>query len=266
MVHSEPRRRPLGYWLASVYAAAVYVFLFAPIGIVVLMSFNSERFSSFPLQHFTLEWYANLFADNTIWEAVRNSLVVASGVTLLAVPLGLLAAFVLSRFQFRLQPAFTSVLVTPLIVPGLIMGISLLLFYNFLHIRTSLATVILGHTALALPYAAQVIAARLQGFDRRLEEAAASLGAPYHRVFRKITLPLLAPGIIAAALFAWTISFDEFILAFFISGGAGQQTLPLKIWSLLKFGLSPSINAISTIILTISLLLVTVALALASRR
>jgi spermidine/putrescine transport system permease protein len=195
---------------------------------------------------------------------VKNSLIVAASTTALTIPLATLAAFALTRYQFRLKPAFTAVLVVPLIVPGIIMGVSLLSFYNFFHISTSLFTVILGHVALALPYASLVIAARLQGFDRALEEAAASLGAPYHRVFRRITLPLLAPGIIAAALFAWTISFDEFVITFFIGGGAGQ-TLPLKIWSLLKFGLSPAINAISAIILLISMLLVISALAMTRR-
>jgi spermidine/putrescine transport system permease protein len=254
----------LGDWLLLVYVVAVYTFLFAPIVVVVVMSFNSAKYSSFPLEQFTLRWYGDLFRDATIWAAVWNSLRVAAGTTALAVPLGTLAAFALSRYQFRLKPAFTAVLIVPLIVPGLIMGVSLLSFYNFFNIRTSLFTVILGHAALALPYAALVVAARLQGFDRRLEEAAASLGAPYHRVLRKITLPLLAPGIIAAALFAWTISFDEFIITFFIAGGAGQ-TLPLKIWSLLKFGISPAINSVSAIILTISLTLVTAALAVARR-
>ena len=264
MSYSDPARRPIGYWLMLIYAIGVYAFLFLPILIVIIMSFNSARFSTFPLEHFTLQWYGDLFADRTIWEAVKNSLTVAAATTMLTVPLGTLAAFSLSRYQFRLKPAFTAVLVVPLIVPGIIMGVSLLSFYNFFSIRTSLLTVVLGHTALAMPYASLVIASRLQGFDLNLEEAAASLGAPYHRVFRRVTLPLLAPGIIAAALFAWTISFDEFIITFFIAGGAGQ-TLPLKIWSLLKFGLSPTINAISAIILLISLLLVTSALALTRR-
>ncbi len=257
-------RPPFGYWALWAYATAVYVFLFAPIAIVVIMSFNSAKYSSFPLEQFTLRWYGDLFHDATIWSAVWNSVKVAAGTTALAVPLAALAAFALSRYQFRLKPTFTAVLVVPLIVPGLIMGISLLSFYKFFNIHTSLFTVILGHTALALPYSALVIAARLQGFDRQLEEAAASLGAPYHHVFRKITLPLLAPGIIAAALFGWTISFDEFIITFFIIGGAGQ-TLPLKIWSLLKFGISPAINSVSAIILMISLSLVVVALAVARR-
>ena len=264
MYNSESTRRPITYWLLLIYAIGVYIFLFLPIAIVILMSFNSAKFSSFPLEQFTLRWYADLFGDRTIWDAVRKSFIVAATTTALAIPLGTLAAFALTRYQFRLKAAFTAVLVIPLIIPGIIMGVSLLSFYNFFSIRTSLFTVVLGHTALALPYTSLVIAARLQGFDQQLEEAAASLGAPYHRVFRKITLPLLAPGIIAAALFAWTISFDEFVITFFIAGGAGQ-TLPLKIWSLLKFGLSPTINAISAIILLVALFLVTSALAMTRR-
>jgi spermidine/putrescine transport system permease protein len=256
--------RPTAFYVMAAYALVVYAFLFAPIAIVILMSFNSARYSSFPLEQFTGRWYAELIANASIWDSVQNSLLVAAATTALATTLGTMAAFALSRYQFRFKTAFTAVLLVPLIVPGIIMGVSLLSLYNFLGIPTSLLTVILGHTALALPYAALVIAARLQGFDRHLEEAAASLGAPYYRVFARVTLPLLAPGVIAAGLFAWTISFDEFIITFFVAGI--RQTLPLRIWSLLKFGLSPTINAISTIILLVALLLVTWALTLSGRR
>jgi spermidine/putrescine transport system permease protein len=263
MSRGRSEQRPLLYYVMLAYAIGIYAFLFAPIGIVVLMSFNSARYSSFPLEQFTLRWYGDLFGNSSIWESIQNSVMVALATTLLAVTLGTLSAFALSRFQFRLKTAFTAILIVPLIVPGIIIGVSLLSFYSFLGIPTSLLTVIFGHTALALPYAALVIAARLQGFDRRLEEAAASLGAPYHHVFRRVTLPLLAPGVIAAALFAWTISFDEFIITFFVAGI--RQTLPLRIWSLLKFGLSPTINAISAIILTVALALVVWALMLSGR-
>lgn len=260
----ESARRSVGYYIMLIYAVGVYIFLFAPIAVVILMSFNSARFSSFPLEQFTGHWYGQLLGDPSVWESVLNSVAVAAVTTSLTVVMGTLAAFALSRYKFPFKTAYTAVLLFPLIVPGIIMGVSLLSFYNFFGVPTSLFTIILGHVALALPYAALVIAARLQGFDRQLEEAAASLGAPYHRVFLKITLPLLAPGMIAAALFAWTISFDEFVIAFFTAGVG--QTLPLKIWSLLKFGLSPSINAISAIILIVSLLLVTSALVMTRRR
>jgi spermidine/putrescine transport system permease protein len=256
-------RSSVSFYLLLAYALAIYGFLFAPIGIVVLMSFNSARYSSFPLEHFTWQWYADLLANASIWQSVQNSLLVALATTVLATTLGTLAAYALARYQFRLKTAFIALLLVPLIVPGIIMGVSLLSFYSFLGIPTSLITIILGHTALALPYAALVVAARLQGFDRRLEETAASLGAPYHRVFRRVTLPLLAPGIIAAGLFAWTISFDEFIITFFVTGI--RQTLPIRIWSLLKFGLSPTINAISSIILIVALALIATALMLSGR-
>lgn len=250
---------------SAIYAVLVYIFLFLPIAIVILMSFNSAKIGAFPLQGFTLRWYRDLFQDRTIWEALNNSLIIAAGTTLLSVLLGTLGAYALVRCQFRLKPLFTGVLIIPLIVPGLIMGISLLSFYHFLGIQTSRLTVILGHAALALPYTTLVIAARLEGFDIRLEEAAASLGASPLTVFRKVTLPLVASGIVAAALFAWTISFDEFIITFFIIGGA-KQTLPLKIWSLLKFGISPKINALSAVILAAALILVATGLGLLRRR
>lgn len=262
---SQSQGKPASFWLTIAYALLVYLFLFAPIIIVTLMSFNSARYGSFPIEHLTLQWYRQLFQDGTIWSAVKNSVIVAASTVLLSVPLGTLAAFALSRYQFRFKPVFTAILLVPLILPGVIMGVSLLSFYNFFHITTSLFTVVLGHTALALPYTSLVISTRMQGFDLRLEEAAASLGAPYHRIFRKITLPLLAPGMIAAALFAWTISFDEIVITFFIGSGV-KQTLPLKIWSLLRFGISPTINAISAIILSLSLLLVILALVMTRQK
>jgi spermidine/putrescine transport system permease protein len=264
-VESNIVKKNLSFWALAFYTLLVYVFLFSPIAIVLLMSFNSARFGTFPLEHLTLDWHLEMFKDRTIWAAVQNSVTVAALTVILSVPLGTLAAFALSRFKFRLKPLFTSVLLVPLILPGVIMGVSLLSFYNFFNIRTSLFTVVLGHTALALPYATLVISARMQGFDLSLEEAAASLGAPYHRVFRKITLPLLAPGMIAAALFAWTISFDEFVITFFIGTGV-QQTLPLKIWSLLRFGISPTINSISAVILCASMFLIVAAIVLSRRR
>ncbi len=259
------RSRNYADLLLAFYALLVYIFLFLPIAVVILMSFNRAKIGAFPLQGFTLHWYGDLFQDRTIWEALNNSLIIAAGTTLLSVLLGTLGAYALVRYQFRLKSLFTGVLIIPLIVPGLIMGISLLSFYHFLGVHTSRVTVILGHAALALPYTTLVIAARLEGFDIHLEEAAASLGASPLTVFRKVTFPLIASGIIAGALFAWTISFDEFIITFFIMGG-GKKTLPLKIWSLLKFGISPKINALSAIILTAALILVVTSLGLLRRR
>jgi len=260
-----PRRENRFKGLLSVYAGLVYAFLFLPLAVVLLMSFNSAKIGGFPLDGVTLDWYGQLFRDRSVWSAVVNSVMIAAGTTLLSVTLGTMGAFALVRYQFRLKSLFTGVLVLPLIIPGLIIGISLLSFYHFLGVHTSRLTVILGHTALALPYATLVIASRLEGFDIHLEEAAAILGAPPLRVFTKVTLPVVGSGIVAAALFAWTISFDEFIITFFIMGGA-QKTLPLKIWSLLKFGISPQINALSAIILLAALALVITALAMLRRR
>ena len=186
-------RWSIGPSLLGFYALLVYGFLFAPILIVIITSFNSARFSGFPLQSFTLQWYRDLIRDSTIWEAVRRSGIVALATTILATTLGLLAASALSRHTFRLKPAFTAILVMPLVIPGIIMGVSLVSFYSFFKINTSLFTVILGHTALALPYTTLVIAARMQGFDRRLEEAASGLGATYLPRVCKNHAPLSRP-------------------------------------------------------------------------
>jgi spermidine/putrescine transport system permease protein len=170
----------------------------------------------------------------------------------------MMAAFGLVRYQFPGKGLFTGVILVPLIVPGLLIGISLLSLFHYSGIRTSLVTVWLAHTALALPYTTLIIAARLQGLDASLEEAAASLGAPRRRVLLRVTLPLLGPGLLGAGLFAFTISFGEIIVTYFVSGF--HQTLPLQIWSLLKVGITPTVNAISAVIMLVGLLAATAAL------
>lgn len=240
------------------YAILVYAFLFLPIAILVLMSLNSATIGVFPLAGVTGKWYAELWRDSSMWASLQYSLVVALGTVAATVPLGLMAAFGLVRLRFRGQGLFTAMILVPLIVPGVLIGISMLSLFHAAGIGTSLFTVFLGHSALALPYTALIIAARLQGLDPNLEQAAAGLGASRWGVLRRVTLPLLAPAILGAALFAFTISFGEIVVTFFVSGF--QQTLPLRIWSLLKIGITPAVNAVSAIIMLTGVLAVAVAL------
>jgi spermidine/putrescine transport system permease protein len=236
--------------LAVVYLLAVYVYLFLPSIIVGLMSFDADRITSFPLESLTVRWWKELFADEVVWAAARNTLIIAVATTVLTTLLAILTAYALVRFRFRLKAIFTGILVGVMLVPYLVVGIALLSFWAILGVQRGLLVVVLAHIALALPYAALVIAARLQGFDVRLEEAAESLGAGKLTVLRRVTLPLLMPGIVAAAALTFTISIDEFNVAYFLIGN--DTTLPIYIFSSLRFGVTPELNAISTLILVVS--------------
>lgn len=243
---------------AFFYLALIVVFLYIPNGLVALMSFNVDELSSFPIQGLTLDWWRELFADETVLEAAKNSLVVASVTTAITIVLGVLTGYALVRFSFRLKAALTGLLIAAMLIPYLVVGIALLSFWALLGVSRGLHLVILAHVALALPYAALVIAARLQGLDRSLEEAAAILGAGRLVTFRRVVLPILMPGIVAAAALTFAISIDEFNVAYFLVGT--DTTLPIYIFSSLRFGLTPELNAISTLIIAASIVLTVIAL------
>lgn len=241
------------------YLGFIVVFLFLPNFLVAIMSFNPKRIATFPLESLTLSWWEKMIHNHVIWTAVRNSAIVASASTLLTVILGILSAYTLVRYRFPLKGIFTGMLLVVMVVPYLVVGIALLSFWSLLGVERGLHTVVLGHVALALPYATLVLAARLQRFDISLEEAAMVLGAGRLTVFRRITLPLLAPGVLAGAALAFTTSFDEFSVAYFVIG-VRDNTLPIYIYSSLRFGVSPEINAISALILVTSMIFAAVAL------
>lgn len=243
--------------LLRIYTVIVYLFLFSPIVIVIYMSFNKAKTNRFPIQEYSLGWYRELLADSNIWHSLKNSLVVAVVTTLLVLVLGTLASYAIVRYRFRLKSGFISLMLAPMLIPSVITGVSMLLYFSFMGVRTSILTVILGHSVLTLPYAAMIITARLQGFNISLEEAARNLGAREWTVFFKIVFPQIKSGLISAALFAFTISMDEFALTFFVNS-PDSRTLPVHIYSMLKFGLTPELNALSTIILGASFLLILV--------
>ena len=236
----DPVRTALGAWTGGVLA-----FLFAPLFVVMLFSFNDSAISRFPLSGFTLRWYGALAGNGALHGAIVNSLIVAGSTVALAVTLGVLAAVGIHRTEGRLAAGLRSLALTPMMVPRLIVGISLLTFYNLVRAELSLATVVVGHVVMTMPYVILITSARLSGFDRSIEEAAWDLGAGTLTVFREITLPFLKPALIAAALMAFTLSFDEVVVTFFATGR--ENTLPMVIWSMLRFGLTPEVNAIATI-------------------
>ncbi len=234
-------------------ALLVYLFLYAPILVLVAFSFNEARLGSL-WAGFTLSWYVKAFDNRLIQESLRTSLGVALLATLASTGIGSALALALHRARLRGRGPIEALVLMPLVVPEIVMASSLLLLFAFLSLRLSLLTVVLAHVAFTLSYAVVVVQARLHGRDASLEEAAADLGATPLRVFWHVTLPGIAPGILAAALLVFAISIDDFVITSFVSG-VGQTTLPVQIYSMVKSGLSPEINAISTLLLVATALL-----------
>lgn len=234
-----------------VFAALVYIFLFAPIVVVALTSFNPSGRATIP-DALTTAWYAELREDDQLIEALWVSIRVAIGTAVISSILGLLAAYGLSRFRFPGRGALQGLFYLPMLVPAVVSGVSLLTWYNKIGLEGGYLTILIAHVIFALPFTLTIILTSFAGFDTRLEEAAQDLGATPFRTFRYITLPLVMPGVIGGALIAFTLSFDEFVLTFFVAGG-GVQTLPLVIYNRIRYLLSPEINAIATIVMAISI-------------
>ena len=241
----------------KVHAVIVFAFLFAPIIVLVVFSFNKAK-SGTKWAGFSTRWYSSLVHNHDALQAFRNTLKVAFIATLFATVIGTLAAFALTRFRFRGRSAYSTLIFISLVMPEIIMGISLTAFFRrFAHIDLSIRTVIAAHITFCIAFVVVVVKARLTAFDNRLVEAAADLGATPLQAFLRVVLPLAAPGIFAGAMLAFTISLDDVVITSFTSG-PGSTTLPLYIFGQLKFGVSPSINALSTIVLFSALLLLAV--------
>jgi spermidine/putrescine transport system permease protein len=244
-------RQGRGDLLLRVYAGLVYVFLFAPIVVVAITSFNPDGRATIP-NGLTTTWYSDLGEDDQLIDALWTSLQIAVVTALIASILGLLAAYGLSRYRFPGRGAVQGLFYLPMLIPGIVSGVSMLIWFNRIGIDTGFLTILIAHVIFALPFTLTIVLTSFSGFDMRLEEAASDLGATPFRTFRRITLPLVSPGIIGGALIAFTLSFDEFVLTFFVAGG-GVQTLPLVIYNRIRYLISPEINAIATIVMVFSI-------------
>lgn len=241
----------------------MYLFMYAPIVILILFSFNASRYAS-SWEGFSLRWYQALFSDRAIGLALRNSLVVALVSTLIATAIGALAALALERYDFWGKLSFDALLYLPIIIPEIAMAVMLLLFFILTHVRLGLGTVIIAHVAFCMSYVAVVVRARVAGLDRTLEEAAQDLYANEWQTFRRITLPLIMPGIVSGALLSFTLSLDDFVITFFTTG-PGVTTLPIQVYGMIKTGVTPEINALSALMLAASVGLVITSLLLQRR-
>jgi spermidine/putrescine transport system permease protein len=246
-------------WLLGASLANL-LFLYAPIAVLVVFSFNASRLSA-SWHGFTLHWYWVLANDQALLAAVQNSVVVGVISTVVAVVLGVSAAVGMERLSLHGQRVVEGALVLPLVIPEVMMGVALMLFFVLVKWPLGLVTITIGHAAFNLPIVAVMVRARLRKLDPRLEEAARDLGATAWQVFRRITLPLLMPAIIGAILMVFTVSLDDFIVTFF-TAGPGSTTLPLKVYSMVKSGVSPEINALSAILVLLSMGMIGIAVAL----
>ncbi|WP_187969189.1 ABC transporter permease [Aquibium microcysteis] len=251
-------RRFLGVnWLAA-YVALYVTFLYLPVLLLPLFSFNDSAVPNFPLSGFTWKWYSGLFATPAMLDAAKNSAMVGLAAAVTSTLLGICAARAITRYRFRGQKAMSGLIMAPLVLPEIIIAVALLLVMLRLGLELSLLSVVLGHVLICVPYSVTVLIAGFEGFDRSLEEASADLGETAFGTFRRVTLPMVAPAIVSSLLVSFIISLDEFILAFFLTGT--ESTLPVYIWGQLRFAARlPGVLALGTIMLILSFILLTIA-------
>ena len=249
---ARKRRSP---WLGLV-SALIFAFLYLPLVVVVLYSFSATKVNAWPIKGYTLDWYRELIGDQDIHEAVQLSIFVGLCAAGIAVVLGTLTAFALDRYDFRAKQAIRFFVVLPIVLPGIVTGVAMLAFFTLLGFPLSRWTIIIAHATFCVTLVLNNVIARLGQIPRSLTEASADLGATPQRTFWKVTFPLVRPAIIAGAILAFTLSFDEVVVTFFLTGR--EKTLPLLIWGRLRQGISPEINAAATVIILVSLVSVLV--------
>jgi spermidine/putrescine transport system permease protein len=247
-------RRSRTLWLAALGA---FLFLYGPLAIVVAYSFNDSVMNA-QWVGFTLRWYRKLFVNEEMLTATWNSLVIGLTASAVSTVLGTMAGYAMHRYRLRLLPVLV---LAPIAIPEILMGVSLLIFFVAINLTLGLVSIALAHIAFCIGFVAIVVRARLAGMDESLVEAARDLGATPLQAFRLVTLPLIMPGVIAGALMAFTLSIDDFVITYF-TAGAGAMTLPLKIYTMVKITVTPEVNAVSTLLMLLTLVLIVVAMRL----
>jgi spermidine/putrescine transport system permease protein len=245
------RRKP---WLLWATSALVYAFLYVPLVIVVVYSFNDSKLNA-EWVGFTWHWYDVLFHDEQMLTAAWNSLLIALTSSAVATVLGTMAGYAMYRYKLRLLPVLV---LTPIAIPEILLGVSLLIFFVLLEVTLGMLSIVLSHIAFSVGFVAIVVRSRLSGMDESLTEAARDLGATQWQALRLITLPLIMPGIVAGALMAFTLSIDDFVITFF-TAGVDSTTLPLQIYSMIKIAVTPEVNAVSTLLMLVTLVMIVIA-------
>ncbi len=240
--------------LVTIGCGAVYLFMYAPLLVLIIFSFTPSEYGV-TWEGFTLKWYEEVFNNRNIQAALKVSLIVAIPTVLISTAIGTITAFALYRYKFLGRALYQGALYVPLVMPDLVIGISLLLFYTSIKFELGILSILLAHISFSIPLTTLVIIARMQRIDRTLEDAAMDLGADEWTTMWKVTLPLLKPGILAAALLTFPWSFNDFVITFFVSG-VGSSTLPLRVYSMIRLGVSPMVNALGTLIVVVPLIIV----------
>ena len=243
-------------WFSKFYIVLVFLFLYVPIIVIVVYSFNTSKTNTV-WNGFTLQWYTKLLEDENVLTALKNSLVIAFYSTIISCVIGTIGAVGLSKYSFRGKGFIDMLLYVPIVIPEIILGISLLVCFSFVNMPFGMVTLVVSHTTFCIPFVLINVKTRLAGFDIALEEAAMDLGANRLTVFKTITLPIISPGIVSGGMLAFALSLDDIIINFFVSGPE-STTLPIKIFSMLRFGLSPEINALCTLMLSVTFIVIVV--------
>jgi spermidine/putrescine transport system permease protein len=267
---SAVRAGPLDYlrrWPIRLWLAATALFLYAPLAGLIAFSFNESR-RNLRWTGFTLDWYGRVLGDRELLAAFANSLTIATISTAISLLLGALVAVALWRFRFPFKPAFEGVLAMPIVVPEICMGVAMLVFFS--HVLPwppgmpwplDLGAITIAHVTFSFPFVAVIVRSRLASFNRELEEAARDLGAGEWRIFRDILVPHMAPALIAGALLAFTLSLDDFVITFFTSG-PDTVTFPVKVYAMVRFSVTPEVNAASTLLVVLTVALTAIGLRL----
>ncbi len=250
-------------WIAiRTFTIAVYLFMFLPVAVVVLLAFNANQFGGFPIEGLSLRWFTALAENDAIVRAFKTSLLLGALTAVIATTMGVLAALALVRYRLPGQNLINTLLIAPILVPEVVLAVALLLFLRFLGVPKNFLMLLLGHVIFTLPFVVLVVQARLAGIRRDYEEAAMSLGASPVQTFLQVTLPLLLPAVFAGALFAFTISFDDITGTLFWKPG-GVETVPTQIFAMLRNSISPEINALGAVMIALTVALPLTGLAIA---
>jgi spermidine/putrescine transport system permease protein len=241
---------------SRIFTALIYLFLYLPIAVIILFSFNTSKMN-IVFEGFTLDWYSRLFRNDTLLEAYGNTLLVGIVSTLIATIIGTLASYGMYKYKFRGKRIIDMLLYIPVVIPEIVLGISLLAIFNLSQIPMGIVSLIIAHATFSIPFVVFTVNARLSGFDKSVEEAAMDLGAGRLKTFLTVTLPIIMPGVVSGAFLAFTLSVDDIIISFFTTG-PGSNTFPLKVMELTKTGVTPDVYALSTIVLIVTIVLVIV--------
>lgn len=246
-MRNRKRRKTVRRASSIIYACLIYIFLYLPIVVVIVFSFNTSKVN-LRFEGFTFEWYWKMFENRPLIDSFKNSIIVAVASTFISVVVGTIASVGMYRYSFRGKGIIDSMLYIPIVIPEIILGISLLMLFTALNITLGMLTLIIAHVSFSLPFVIVTVRSRMAGFDRSIEEAAMDLGASPIRTFTRITLPIIAPGVVSGAMLALTLSLDDVIVSFFTTG-IKSKTFPIQIQGMVRTGVSPDVYALSTLMI-----------------